>query len=118
MQTFYMTRLGPMHIAVADLVKPVRSSQNWTITRINVPWKFRGRGEGSILLDRILTDADTEQVTLQLLVSSSGDLDDQELEAWYTRRGFEYGRFGGWCGYMVRQPRKVQANVTENSDHS
>jgi hypothetical protein len=90
------------HRAIADLVKPGELTPNWTITRINVPEIYRGHGYGSALLDRILADADEEQVTLRLEIFPSGGLDYDQLVAWYERKGFMMTP----SGYMKRQPRQ------------
>lgn len=82
------------HRAIADLVRPGELTTDWTITRINVPKIFRGNGYGSALLRRILVDADQEQLALQLFVLSSGELDREQLTAWYERYGFRMTESG------------------------
>jgi ribosomal protein S18 acetylase RimI-like enzyme len=93
------------HNAIADLVCPGELTAFWTITRINVPQKYRGqkqrgRGVGTKLLRRILADADAEGVELALEVSPSDGLDYVQLTAWYRRHGFRSTSFG----YLVRRP--------------
>jgi GNAT superfamily N-acetyltransferase len=88
------------HRAIADLVSPGELTPNWTITRINVPKKERGKGYGSALLKQILADADAEGVTLQLEPTPSDGLDYDELVLWYVRYGFRFTP----SGYMKRPP--------------
>jgi len=102
MQTCYTIRLSPTAIAIADLVKPRELTYDWTITRINVPEKFRGQGHGSELLQLILADADAEQVPLQLSVFPTGPLGWRALADWYERYGFKMVS----TGYMRRRPKK------------
>lgn len=59
-----------------------------TITRINVPTPFRGRGHGSQLLQQICDAADEAQVILSLEIMPSGPLDYEALQDWYWRYGF------------------------------
>ena len=96
MQTCYIDR---EHRAIADLIRPGELTPNWTITRINVPTKFRGNGYGTALLKQILADADAEGATLQLEVLPSGPLDYDELVAWYGRYGFQRTT----SGYLKRE---------------
>jgi GNAT superfamily N-acetyltransferase len=86
--------------AIADLVRPGELTSGWTITRINVPREHRGLGYGSVLLEVIITDADSEGVDLWLEISPSDGLDYNELHAWYCRHGF---RTHFSSGYMVRR---------------
>lgn len=102
MKTCYVMRLGPIHGAIADLIKPGEITPSWTISRINVPEEYRGHGYGSELLRMILDDADLEQVALELEVEPSGPLNYHDLQAWYERYGFVRQS----NGYMKRRPRK------------
>lgn len=95
--------------AIADLVCPGELTEGWTITRINVPTKSRGKGIGSVILQHILEDADREGVKLWLEVSPGGGLDYGQLEKWYGRYGFKYNPLG----YMVRIPELEQRNFKE-----
>jgi ribosomal protein S18 acetylase RimI-like enzyme len=103
MKTCYFKVLDPMHIAIADLVRPGELTRSWTITRINVPHKYRGHGFGSELLRRICNDADADQVSLRLEVSPSDGPDYDELTEWYWTYGFRTTN----SGYMKRLPREV-----------
>jgi len=61
----------------------------WLLTGIEVAYHDRGRGVARGLLKQILTDADSEQVTLCLSVEPDGTgLDAEQLTAWYRRHGF------------------------------
>lgn len=99
MKTFYYEKLG-FRTAVLDV--NILSGKH-IISRINTPMEFRGRGIGSRLLKRVCADADAEGIVLELFVSPSDGLDEDELHAWYSRHGFvsdpEVGKF-----FMVRKP--------------
>ena len=86
--------------SIADLVAPGELTQNWTITRINVPKEFRNKGYGTKLLKLILDDADRDMITLQLEPSPSDGLNYKQLVAWYKRYGFKITL----NGYMKRLP--------------
>lgn len=99
--------------AIADLSPPGHVVHDaWCIHRINVPLGMRGKGLGSALLDEICRDADSEGQTLWLWPVASfheRGLDQDQLVAWYARRGFRKvpgpdGR--GPYGYMRREPRR------------
>jgi len=100
-----MIPIGNIHTAIADLNAPTEFIRHWTITRINVPDKFRGRGHGSALLQQIVDDADNERVIIQLQIYPSGPMDYQQLESWYHRYGFN-NRPDGDGPYLERFPRK------------
>lgn len=88
---------------IADLVAPGELTENWTVTRINVPREFRGQGNGTKILKLILADADREQITLQLEPSPSDGLDYDQLVVWYKCHGFKMMP----VGYMKRLPRPL-----------
>jgi GNAT superfamily N-acetyltransferase len=98
MQNCYVDKA---HNAIADLVRPGELTENWTVTRINVPMRHRGQGYGTALLKRILFDADVGGVTLQLEPQPSDGLSYRQLVEWYRRHGFEFVR----TGYMARSPK-------------
>jgi predicted GNAT family N-acyltransferase len=85
--------------AIADLIHPGELTPGWTIGRINVPTKHRGKGYGTKLLSLVLADADSESVELWLEVSASDGLSHAELVSWYRRHGFSEGAYG----YMIRR---------------
>jgi ribosomal protein S18 acetylase RimI-like enzyme len=103
MKTCYTTRLGSTALAIADLVAPGETANHWVVTRINVPRDYRGQGYARQLLQQILDDADSEQVTLAVEVSPSDGLNFGSLVAWYRRYGFKSTAFG----YMVRKPKPL-----------
>jgi predicted GNAT family N-acyltransferase len=100
MKTCYTILVAPSKIAIADLVPPGELTRSWTITRIDVPEKFRGKGHGSTLLWSIGRDADRELRSLQLEPSPSDGLDYDALVRWYQRYGFR----PTVSGYMKRMP--------------
>lgn len=71
--------------AVADLCS---HSDGKMIQRIHVPVGFRGRGHATVLLNKILADADHEGVILYLCIIPKGGLNELELRRWYERHGF------------------------------
>lgn len=87
--------------AIADLCPPIAGSEipGWQITRINVPFRFRGVGLASALLKQIIADADEARVDLSIGVNPSDGLDREQLTAWYMRHGFKRHE----SGYLVRR---------------
>jgi GNAT superfamily N-acetyltransferase len=82
----YSVRLAPYNIARVKLERlgPHRAFVHWVF----VPPLFRGRGIGSVLLERVLRDADREGVTLALVAKACGTLAQGVLETWYAENGF------------------------------
>lgn len=116
MKLAYIIKLSATKIAIADLASPGDVFPGWTITRINVPWEYRGQGYGTKILNMILEEADQEGVDLYLVASSSGSMDDDELEAWYRRHGFHHD--GRHSYYMRRRPYgRVPSFEERFSDH-
>lgn len=97
MKTCYYKRHGAK-IAVVDLSKV--EPRVYEVNRINVPEAWRGAGVARELMAEVLRDADSEGVTLRLLVNPYGDMDQDALIAWYERLGFSHHA----SGYMVRTP--------------
>lgn len=97
MRTCYV---DPDTYSIADLIHPGELTDGWTISRINVPARNRGKGLGTMMLKHIIADADAEGVDLWLEVSPSDGLGRLELERWYIRHGFKFHRA---TGYMVRR---------------
>lgn len=88
--------------AIADLVTGGELFPGWTITRINVPREYRGKGVGTKLLNQIIAAADEAGNDLWLEIVPSGGLDFDELREWYARHGFRKSKeFGG--SVMVRR---------------
>lgn len=102
MKSLYAIQLSTTALAILDLFG-VNEDGSCTISRINVPYTFRGKGYGSALLKQCCTDADNEGVHLELCVSGSGGLSDQQLTRWYKRYGF-VGNI-----LMKRTPRSLRA---------
>lgn len=73
-------------MSTADLVE---IGPEVLITRIFVPFKYRGQGFASKLLKEVMDAADYSQVTLMLDISPSNGLNAEELRDWYLRHGFE-----------------------------
>lgn len=90
---------GHFQPAIADLVEI--EPNTYLLTRINVPTKLRGHGVGSLLLDKILAQADALGVTIVLEAHASGGMGNKNLVDWYKRRGFETQVLGT----MARKPR-------------
>lgn len=99
MRSSYIIRMPDgQRIAIADVSK-VRM-QVYEINRINVPERWRGLRYGTQLLQQVCDDANRCNVTLRLVPLESGGMSTEELEAWYTRRGFERHH----NGYFYRPP--------------
>lgn len=105
LENCYISQLSLSSIAIADLCDYgglVGGAEGLILTRINVPREYRGKGEGTDLLKRILADADRDKVTLYLEISPSDGLNWEQLEAWYLRHGFKK-----WHGIYRRLPVHV-----------
>lgn len=103
MTSFYK-RLSPVHLAVLDTLSYVDAEGNREemLTRINVPEPYRGQGHASELLRQCCNRADTEQLTLSLVIipyPGEGGLNYTQLKAFYTRHGFVDDGSG-----MIRPP--------------
>ena len=69
-----------------------------------MPISHRGNGYGSELLDRILADADAEDVILRLNIDPYGDMTFDQLREWYGRNGFKRVRFADEPDTFARVP--------------
>lgn len=102
----YYRRLGPIAVAVLDVCEldltqeGVPEGTLW-IPRVNVPPAYRGQGIGSELLRECCADADATGTDLCLAPSSSGEMSDAELEAWYARYGFKRHGAELKCGRLL-----------------
>lgn len=96
----------PDHWASAHLCDLTWSPLNgWLITALDVNSRFQGQGHGRHLLQRILDDADREQVTLYLAAAASTPgLTQEQLCAFYERHGFEHYTNDDPNAY-IRRPR-------------
>lgn len=72
-------------VGVANLIK---HPGGLLLSSIFIPIAFRKQGYGSMLLKKVLEDADQKGITLFLHASSSGWMEDSQLVAWYERYGF------------------------------
>ena len=93
-------KLGAASLAVLD-VSHVELNL-YEVNRINVPPKFRGSGIARDLAKSMIEWADSEMNTLRLVINPSGDMDFDQLEAWYERLGF-HKQDTGW---YIRPPRR------------
>ncbi len=84
----------------ADLAGKVRE-----ITSVHVPEGERRKGWATALLNYLGICADRHSVALLLEVKSEGDMRDADLEAFYTRFGFEKFQTNPDV-LMVRVPRQ------------
>jgi len=98
--------LSPVHLAIADVTR--MGEFLYEINRINVPAPHRGKGHGRSLLKQLTDQADQMGVYLRLAVSSSGDMTNEDLTAWYERYGF---RFDTKDQYMYRKPNGLLSQV-------
>ena len=103
-RSFYMTG----HIGQgggANLVTSVDlAPHSVAITRIFVPYDLRGQGIGSQMLNMVIADADSSDITLCLEVQpDDSDLNYDQLVAWYQRHGFKW--WVRYPGLMIRRPQ-------------
>lgn len=93
-------------VPLVDLAKsgPVNC---WLLNRLWVRGPYRGRHYGSILIERICRQADSEGVTLILAVDPDWDspLQDTALLAFYRRHGFVLPSMDQYGYLMIRSPR-------------
>jgi ribosomal protein S18 acetylase RimI-like enzyme len=99
MSASFYQKLSDSALAVADLVQ--QHPKLYEITRINVPFKFRGKGHGTLLLKQITDAADVMQIMLRLYPMESDGPTRAQLIAWYERHGFISD---GYNAYWVRPP--------------
>ena len=94
--------------SIIDLVPPGELYTAWTISRVSVLPPYRGKGIARRLMNEVTADADREGEILYLDVhpmeTGQGELDFQQLLAFYTRCGFQPSRLG--LPTMIRYPRK------------
>lgn len=102
MKTCIVLKLSPARIAIADLTK-VRH-RVYEINRLNVPEAHRGQGHGRELLRMVLDEADRCDVVLRCYSMSSGPLNNEALDAWYIRRGFQRRQ----DDYLYREPVHIE----------
>lgn len=88
----------------------------WEVNRVSVPLASpsnRGRGIARYLMGQVLHDADSEGITLRLVISpdgSSGSLSHGALESWYERLGFSRRQYPGGGGtFWERQPGAMES---------
>lgn len=106
MKNCYIVEMPDKCIAIADLTRfGDMLPGTTTITRINVPEKYRGQGFGSQLLKQITDDADKDQVILSLEILPSGPLDYDQLRDWYVRYGFY--QLHSIPGIYCRNPKEL-----------
>jgi GNAT superfamily N-acetyltransferase len=106
MKTTYMLKVDEdFKPCIADLSKSIRCG-HWYISRINVPWKARGNGYGSQLLQQIIKDADAEGAGLCLLPIPTGGMKSKALRSWYKRYGFVFHDPNVNSCVMIRKPGK------------
>lgn len=124
MKTFYYKKLSTTRIAVLDIfqmsidevleiceqdIEVDETEQFHLISRINVPREYRGQGIGTELLERVLEEADIEEVNLVLEILPFSDGPDYEvLHAWYSKHGF---REMGPNGYFWRPHNPVEVEA-------
>lgn len=73
------------------------------VTRVHTHESVRGKGMARELWKQCLADADAEGVTLCLEINPYGDMNREQLTAWYIRLGFEEQPLG----YLRRLPIRV-----------
>ena len=64
------------------------SSDQYLLTRINVPKAYRGKGAARKLMALVLEEADREKATIFLEICPSDGLGFNALLRWYRKLGF------------------------------
>ena len=94
--------------AMVDLSPDFEQVKTFWVNRVSVPsWRNRRRGIASALMKEMLSDADTEGITLLLVVvpdNSRQALTRRMLESWYTRLGFKKDGEAPW---WRREPQSL-----------
>lgn len=106
MRTSFTIRHDMISMSTVDLVE---IGPEMLITRIFVPYKYRGKGFASKLLKEVLEAADSDGVTLMLDISPSGGLEAEELRDWYLRNGFEQFSLA-YRMSLLRKPKSSTAS--------
>lgn len=102
MKDTYILRINQMYGAEVDLMPLTGPKGDFMyVNRIIVPAYHRGQGWGKKIMSQVCADADAEGMTLVLHVNPYGDLDYENLTAWYGRLGFVLEGEGLW----VRRPK-------------
>lgn len=76
---------------------------------VHTPDEDRRKGYASKLLKAVVEEADLAGIVLMLTVRDDGDMNSQQLMAWYTKYGFKAIQMHPVI--MARQPRTVQARI-------
>lgn len=79
----------------------------WMLDSLFIDRSLRGRHYGSMLLERVCRNADSEGVTLYLQISPDDDspLDWEGVAGFYSRHGFIH-HVKAWPTVMMRSPGK------------
>jgi GNAT superfamily N-acetyltransferase len=85
MKTAYYHQCDSRYLAIVDLIE---LDGTMVISRINVPAPHRSKGIGNLLLNEVIADADKTNTLLVLDISPSDGLNFEQLEKWYTSKGF------------------------------
>lgn len=106
MRSTYVKKIGAKKVAVLTLQRCPYMRDAFFIQRINVIRRFRGQGIGTELLQRVVEDADYEEVKLTLTINpfSDADLNYDQLQSWYERYGFVETAIEDDQGFFVREP--------------
>lgn len=83
--------LHPETRSIITLHQPGMTHPGWTICRVSVIRKHRGKGFASMLMRDVTADADREGVDLYLEIRPDGSphtLDFEQLFKFYARNGF------------------------------
>lgn len=86
----------------------------WCLTRLWVVERYRGHHYGSILLERVIRDADREGVRLVLEVKPDDSADSSWVFSFYERHGFRPLDEGAPYTLM-RTPKKENAWALSSS---
>lgn len=97
--TGFHTRLGHHDLASLDVID---HNGGYIISRIFVPEGYRDIGIGNDLITRMTRKADAQKLILYIEVQAYGEMNNDQLKAWYERNGFVYDG----SHWFIRSPQE------------
>jgi hypothetical protein len=95
----------------ASLVRTPEDPRMWMVSRIDTDEADRGKGQASILLKGICSEADAEEIGLIGFVAADDGLEEKALLDWYGRNGFQLVWESDDLIAMFRAPRMASKPV-------
>lgn len=86
-----IVHVGPAscQLAETDIVAPHLRPHVREVLEVFVPAEKRRKGHGRALMQEVVSEADRRGIGLFLEVKSTGEMTDEELEAFYSAFGFQ-----------------------------